>query len=63
MIGKGLSIVAWPSGHQMDSEDAISFAQIHSVECMIEKFPLDKANEALQHMNEGKVRFRGVLIP
>lgn len=63
MIGKGLSIVAWPSGHQMDSEDAISFAQIHGVECMIEKFPLDKANEALQHMNEGKVRFRGVLIP
>ena len=47
----------------MDSEDAISFAQIHGVECMIEKFPLDKANEALQHMNEGKVRFRGVLIP
>lgn len=63
MIGKGLSIVAWPSGHAQDSEDAIAFAQTHGVHCMIEKFPLDKANEALDHMNSGKVRFRGVVIP
>ena len=63
MIGKGLSIQAWPSGHQLDSEDAMKFAQVHGVNCMIEKFPLDKANEALEHMTSGKVRFRGVLIP
>lgn len=30
---------------------------------MIEKFPLNKAEEALEHMNSGNVRFRGVLIP
>ena len=29
----------------------------------LEKFPLDKANEALEKMVSGKVRFRGVLIP
>jgi len=63
MIGKGLSIVAWPSGHALDSEEAIDFARIHDVHCMVEKFPLDKANEALEHMTSGKVRFRGVLIP
>jgi D-arabinose 1-dehydrogenase-like Zn-dependent alcohol dehydrogenase len=63
MIQKGLSIVAWPSGHAADSEDAISFAQVHGVKCMVEKFPLEKANEALEHMNAGKVRFRGVLVP
>ncbi|KAF2105992.1 alcohol dehydrogenase [Lophiotrema nucula] len=63
MIGQGWSIVAWPSGHALDSEEAISFAQVHDVNCMIEKFPLEKANEALDHMNSGKVRFRGVLIP
>ncbi|ORY10278.1 alcohol dehydrogenase [Clohesyomyces aquaticus] len=63
MINQGLSIVAWPSGHALDSEEAISFAQVHGVNCMIEKFPLEKANDAMDHMNSGKVRFRGVLIP
>jgi D-arabinose 1-dehydrogenase-like Zn-dependent alcohol dehydrogenase len=61
MIGKGLSIVAWPSGHALDSEEAIDFAMRHGVSCMIEKFSLDNANEALEHMVSGKVRFRGVL--
>lgn len=63
MIAKGLSITAWPSGHALDSEEAIEFAQVHNVNVMIEKFPLDKANEALDKMVSGKVRFRGVLIP
>jgi len=63
MISKGLSLVAWPSGHALDSEEAIAFAQVHNVNVMIEKFPLDKANEALEKMVSGKVRFRGVLIP
>lgn len=61
MIGKGLSISAWPSGHALDSEEAIDFAMIHGVHCMVEKFPLDKANEAIEHMLSGKVRFRAVL--
>ncbi|KAJ4570220.1 hypothetical protein HRR94_004435 [Exophiala dermatitidis] len=63
MIQKGLSLTAWPSGHALDSEEAIEFAQVHKVNVMIEKFPLDKANEALEKMVAGKVRFRGVLIP
>ena len=63
MITKGLSIVAWPSGHALDSEEAVSFARVHGVSVMIERFPLDKANEALERMVSGKVRFRAVLIP
>lgn len=63
MIQKGLSISAWPSGHATDCEDAISFAQVHGVNCMIEKFSLDQANEALEKMEAGHVRFRGVLTP
>lgn len=62
MIHYGNSITAWPSGHAQDSEEAISFAEVHSVNCMIEKFPFEKANEALEHMASGKVRFRGVLV-
>lgn len=58
MLGKGLSVTAWPSGHAKDSEDTIKFAQTHGVDCMIEKFTLDQANEAMEKMEGGKVRFR-----
>ncbi|KAK5071358.1 hypothetical protein LTR70_010621 [Exophiala xenobiotica] len=63
MIGKGLSVSAWPSGQAQDSEDTIVFAQVHGVECMVEKFPLEQANEALEKMEKGDIRFRGVLTP
>ena len=61
MIGNGLSISAWPSGHALDSEEAIDFAMTHGVNCMVEKFKLDDANDALKHMLSGDVRFRAVL--
>lgn len=62
MIGKGASVHGWPSGQALDSEEAIAFAQLHDINCQIEKFQLDKANEALEHMLSGKVRFRAVLV-
>jgi len=62
MIANGTSITAWPSGHALDSEEAIEFALRHNVNCMIEKFKLEQANEALEHMTSGKVRFRAVLV-
>ena len=61
MVLKRLSVRGWPSGHALDSEEAIAFANTHGVECMIEEFPLEKANEAMEHMLSGKVRFRAVL--
>jgi len=61
MVLGGLSVRGWPSGHALDSEEAIRFAQVHGIECMIEKFPLEKVNEAMKHMLDGKVRFRAVL--
>lgn len=61
MIMNGLNVAGWPSGHAQDSEDAIAFAQTHGVKCMVEKFPMSKANEAMDHMLSGKVRFRCVL--
>ena len=57
----GLSFQGWPAGHALDCEEAIEFAQTHGVTCMVEKFPLAQANEAMEHMMSGKVRFRGVL--
>ncbi|KAF2144818.1 uncharacterized protein K452DRAFT_222700 [Aplosporella prunicola CBS 121167] len=61
MIMKGISVCGWPSGHALDSEEAIAFAQHQDVKCMVEKFPLEKAQEAMDHMLSGKVRFRAVL--
>jgi len=58
---KGASVHGWPSGHALDSEEAIQFAQHQDVNCMIEKFPLEKAGEAIERMHSGNCRFRAVL--
>jgi len=62
MIGKGLSVHGWPSGHALDSEEAIDFARNQGVKCMVEKFPLSKVQDAVDHMLSGKARFRAVLM-
>ena len=46
MIGKGLSVTAWPSGHARDAEEAVVFTELQGINCMVETFPLEKANEA-----------------
>lgn len=62
MIIGGKSVHGWPSGHQMDSEEAIDFAATHGVKCMIERFTLDDAKKASEHMISNNVRFRSVLV-
>lgn len=61
MVIKGISVHGWPSGHALDSEEAIAFSQQQGVKCMIEKFPLDKVDEAIEKMHKGDIRFRAVL--
>lgn len=62
MIQGGLSVHGWPSGAMLDCEETIDFAQHHKVQCMIEKFSLDQAPEAYEHMMSGKARFRAVIV-
>ena len=62
MITNGNSVHGWPSGSAVDCEDAISVAKTQDIKCLIEKFPLEKAQEAYEHMLEGKARFRAVLV-
>lgn len=45
-----------------DCEEAIEFAEIHNVNCMVEKFPLKDAPKAFEHMMSGKARFRSVIV-
>jgi D-arabinose 1-dehydrogenase-like Zn-dependent alcohol dehydrogenase len=62
MIMKGVSVHGWPSGHALDSEEAIEFAQQNNVNCMVEEFPLDDVQKALDRMLSNDVRFRAVLM-
>jgi len=62
LMAKGASVHGWPAGHALDSEEAMSFALHQDVNCLIEKFPFDKVQDAIEHMESGKVRFRSVLV-
>jgi len=62
LIMKAASVCGFPSGHALDSEEAIDFTKLHGVRCMVEKFPLEDAQKAFDHMLSGDVRFRGVLV-
>jgi D-arabinose 1-dehydrogenase-like Zn-dependent alcohol dehydrogenase len=61
LIGGRKSIHGWPSGAAKDSEDTMQFSLLTGVRPMIERYPLEKANEAYQQMITGRARFRVVL--
>jgi len=61
LILKRKSIVGWPAGTSIDSEDTLRFAAANGVRAMIETFPLERAADGYEHMMSGKVRFRSVL--
>ncbi|KAI9783234.1 MAG: hypothetical protein M1839_004074 [Geoglossum umbratile] len=61
LILKGVSVHGWPSGASLDCEETITFARQQNVRCLIEKFPLQDAQKAYEHMVSGKARFRAVL--
>ena len=55
------SIMGWPSGSSIDSQDTLSFSRLTGVRSMNEFFPLERAAEAYEHMMRGQARFRAVL--
>jgi D-arabinose 1-dehydrogenase-like Zn-dependent alcohol dehydrogenase len=61
LIGARRSIVGWPSGTSIDSQDTLSFSALTGVRSMNEIFPLERATEAYERMMSGKARFRVVL--
>ncbi|KAL4896774.1 hypothetical protein BDV59DRAFT_113342 [Aspergillus ambiguus] len=61
MLRYGLSVHSWPSGHAIDSEEAIAFTELRGINCMVETFRLERANEASDAMLKGDVRFRAVI--
>jgi D-arabinose 1-dehydrogenase-like Zn-dependent alcohol dehydrogenase len=55
------SLQGWPSGSAIDWEDTLKFSAMTGVRAMIERYPLEKVDEAYQQMMTGKARFRVVL--
>lgn len=62
LIMKMISVCGFPSGHALDSEEAIEFTKLQNVQCMVEKFSLKDVQKAYDHMLKGDVRFRSVLV-
>jgi D-arabinose 1-dehydrogenase-like Zn-dependent alcohol dehydrogenase len=55
------TVLGWPSGSGMDSEDTLNFSALAGVKPMIETYPIEKAEEAYGRMMSGHARFRVVL--
>jgi D-arabinose 1-dehydrogenase-like Zn-dependent alcohol dehydrogenase len=43
LIMKATSVAGYPSGHALDSEEAIAFTKLHDIKCLVEPFPLKDA--------------------
>jgi D-arabinose 1-dehydrogenase-like Zn-dependent alcohol dehydrogenase len=56
------SVMGWPSGTSIDSQDTMRFSALTGVRSMNEVFPLERAAEAYERMMSGKARFRVVLV-
>ena len=55
------SLIGWPAGTSIDSQDTLSFSVLSDVRSMNEVFPIERAAEAYNHMMSGKAKFRCVL--
>jgi len=61
LIGRQREISGSPSGPPSKVIGMLDFAARHGVAPITEEFPMSQANEALQHLESGKARYRVVL--
>lgn len=61
LVGSRLSIHGWICGDAKDSEDCLDFALAHNIKCLVETFPLERAQEAYERRSSA--RFRAVVVP
>ncbi len=55
------SIAGSPTGSPQDLHEMLDVAARHNIKAMTERFPMAKANEAIQKVKKNKVRYRAVL--
>ncbi|MFT6398063.1 MAG: putative zinc-type alcohol dehydrogenase-like protein [Bradymonadia bacterium] len=61
LMGGQKSVSSSPVGSPATIATMLEFAARHGIEPQVEVFPMDKANEAIQHLRDGKARYRIVL--
>lgn len=61
LMGRQLQISSSPVGSPSTISEMLSFAVRHKIKPMIEVFQFDQANEALERLKSGNVRYRAVL--
>lgn len=61
LISGRTSLMGWPSGNSIDSQDTMAFSALTGVRPMTQAFPLERATEAYELMLSGKARFRAVI--
>jgi uncharacterized zinc-type alcohol dehydrogenase-like protein len=61
LISAQRSISGSPVGSPANIAKMLEFAVKHDIKPVIEKYPMEKVNEAIQHLRSGKARYRVVL--
>jgi uncharacterized zinc-type alcohol dehydrogenase-like protein len=61
LIGGQKSISGSPLGSPATTARMLEFCARHGIEAVTETFPMSKANEALEHLEAGKARYRIIL--
>jgi len=61
LIGGQKSISGSPVGSPDTIKTMLDFANQHSIEPLVEEFPMSQVNEAIAHLESGKARYRVVL--
>ena len=61
LLGKQRSVSGSPLGSPSTITHMLDFCARHGIAAVTEHFPMSKVNEALEHLREGKARYRVVL--
>ncbi|ORX88934.1 mannitol dehydrogenase putative [Basidiobolus meristosporus CBS 931.73] len=61
LIPKNITLAGSIIGSIEDQKATLEFSAKHNIRPIIEKLPMEKVNEGLQHVRDGKVRYRVVL--
>ena len=61
LVGGQCSVAGSPSGSPADLSEMLQVAARHDVKAITERFPMDKANEAVARVKKHQVRYRAVL--
>ena len=56
------SLVGGQPGSLDETQEMLAFAAQHGIKPLIETFPMQDANAALEHTRQGRARFRAVLV-